>query len=79
MDKDFFAVIKPMQEACAEVSKIKESNRGKPQYDHLATVAESIEVIGWFSVDGKPHKQIEDGMGSAQYWGNRILKNYKTE
>jgi adenylyl cyclase-associated protein len=79
MDNDFFTVIKPMQEACGEVGSIKEANRGKPTYDHLSTVAESIEVIGWFGSEAKPHKQIEEGVGSAQYWGNRILKKYKTE
>ena len=42
MDNTFFAIIKPMQEACAEVGKVKEANRGKPEYDHLSTVAESI-------------------------------------
>lgn len=68
-----------MQDACAKVASVKEANRGKPEYDHLSTVAESIEVIGWFGTEAKPHKQIEDGMGSAQYWGNRILKQYKTE
>jgi len=68
-----------MQDACIDAGKVKEASRGKPEYDHLSTVAESIEVIGWFSADAKPHKQIEDGISSAQYWGNRILKKYKAE
>jgi len=79
MDDSFFAVIKPMQEACANVTAVKDASRAKPEYEHLNMVSQSIEVIGWFGADAKPHKQIEDGMGSAQYWGNRILKKFKTE
>ena len=74
---DFFEAIKPMQEACGEVNSIKEANRGGAVYNQLATVAESIEVIGWFGAEAKPHKQVEEALGSAQYWGNRVLKEFK--
>lgn len=66
-----------MQEACKEVADVKEKNRGGPTYNQLATVAESIEVIGWFGTEAKPHKQVEEALGSAQYWGNRVLKEFK--
>lgn len=66
-----------MQEACKEVADVKEKNRGGAVYNQLATVAESIEVIGWFGADAKPHKQVEEALGSAQYWGNRVAKEFK--
>ena len=74
---EFFEAIKPMQDACQDVNKVKEANRGGAVYNQLSTVAESIEVIGWFAAESKPHKQVEEALGSAQYWGNRVLKEFK--
>jgi len=25
----------------------------------------------------KPHKHVEESLGSAQYWGNRVLKEFR--
>lgn len=59
------------------VSDIRDSNRGGPLFNHLSAVSESIGVLAWVTVDPKPHKHVEESLGSAQYWGNRVLKEYK--
>jgi adenylyl cyclase-associated protein len=70
-------LLKPLQESISAVTDIRDANRGKPTFNHLSTVSESISVLAWVTVEPKPHKHVEESLGSAQYWGNRILKEYK--
>ncbi len=73
----FLELVKPLQEAMSAVSDIRDANRGSPTFNNLSTVSESIAVLAWVTVDPKPHKHVEESLGSAQYWGNRVLKEYK--
>ncbi|PSS25847.1 hypothetical protein M430DRAFT_16556 [Amorphotheca resinae ATCC 22711] len=73
----FMELLKPLQESISAVSDIRDANRGSPFFNHLSTVSESIGVLAWVTVDTKPHKHVEESLGSAQYWGNRVLKEYK--
>jgi adenylyl cyclase-associated protein len=73
----FMELLKPLQESISAVTDIRDASRGKPAFNHLSTVSESISVLAWVTVDPKPHKHVEESLGSAQYWGNRILKEYK--
>ena len=59
------------------VSDIREANRTSPFSNHLTTVSEGIAVLGWITIDPKPAAYIGDMMGSAQYYGNRVIKEYK--
>lgn len=70
-------LLKPLQESISAVTDIRDANRGKPTFNHLSTVSESISVLAWVTVEPKPHKHVEESVGSAQYWGNRILREYK--
>jgi adenylyl cyclase-associated protein len=73
----FMELLKPLQESISAVSDIRDANRGSPVFNHLSAVSESIGVLAWVTVDPKPHKHVEESLGSAQYWGNRVLKEYK--
>ena len=73
----FMQLLKPLQESITSVSDIRDANRGSPFFNHLSAVSESIGVLAWVTVDPKPHKHVEESLGSAQYWGNRVLKDYK--
>ncbi|KAK9414037.1 putative Adenylyl cyclase-associated protein [Seiridium unicorne] len=70
-------LLKPINEALMAVGEIKESNRGSPVFSQLSAVAEGIMVLAWVTVDMRPYKHVEDSLGSAQFFGNRVLKEYK--
>ncbi len=59
------------------VSDIREANRPSPLFHHLTTVSEGIAVLGWITIDPKPAAFIADMLGSAQFYGNRVIKEYK--
>ncbi|TAQ85570.1 hypothetical protein B7494_g6111 [Chlorociboria aeruginascens] len=73
----FMELLKPLQESISAVSDIRDANRGKPLFNHLSAVSESIGVLAWVTVEPKPQKHVEESLGSAQYWGNRVLKDFK--
>ncbi|KAK2067777.1 hypothetical protein P8C59_001486 [Phyllachora maydis] len=73
----FQDLLKPINNALVAVTEIKESNRGCPVFSQLSTVAEGIMVLAWITVDTRPYKHIEECLGSAQFFGNRVLKEFK--
>ena len=70
-------LLKPLQDSITAVNDLRDANRGSPVFNHLSAVSESIGVLAWVTIDTKPHKHVEDMAGSAQYWGNRVLKEFK--
>lgn len=70
-------LLKPINEALMAVGSIKESNRGSPVFSQLSAVAEGIMVLAWVTVDNRPYKHVEESLGSAQFFGNRVLKEQK--
>lgn len=73
----FAELLAPLQKGIQSVSDIRDANRGKPTFNQLSAVSESIGVLAWITMEPKPYKHVEDSLGSAQYWGNRVLKEYK--
>ena len=59
------------------VNDIREGNRASPQFTHLTTVSEGIAVLGWITIDPKPAEYVSEVLSSAQFYGNRIIKEYK--
>jgi adenylyl cyclase-associated protein len=76
-DPAYMELLKPLQEEIAAVNEIRDKNRGKAQFNHLSAVAEGIPVIAWITIDTKAYKHVDESLGSAQYWGNRVLKEFK--
>ncbi|POS79748.1 hypothetical protein DHEL01_v201879 [Diaporthe helianthi] len=70
-------LLRPINESLMAVMNIKESNRGCPVSNELSAVAEGIMVLAWVTDEGKPHKHVENTLGSAQYYGNRVIKDNK--
>lgn len=70
-------LLKPINESLVAVTNIKESNRGSPVFSNLSAVAEGIMVLAWVTVDAKPWKHVEASLGSAEFFGNRVLKEQK--
>ena len=73
----FMKLLTPLQDSITSVNDIRDANRGSPVFNHLSAVSESISVLAWVTVEPKPHSHVEDCLGSAQYWGNRVLKEFK--
>ncbi|ROT39438.1 adenylyl cyclase-associated protein [Sodiomyces alkalinus F11] len=70
-------ILKPINEALVSVTNIKEANRGSPVFAQLCAVAEGIMVLAWVTVDNRPWKHVEESLASAQFFGNRVLKEQK--
>lgn len=70
-------LLKPINESLMAATNIKESNRGAPVFNHLSAVSEGIMVLAWVTVDNRPWKHVEESLGSAQFFGNRVLKEFK--
>lgn len=71
------ALLKPINESLMAVVDIKESNRGSAVSNQLSAVADGIMMLAWVTDEGKPHKHVENTLGSAQYYGHRVIKDNK--
>ena len=58
------------------MDEIREANRASPLFQHLSAVSEGIVALGWI-VEPRPADFIGDILGGAQYYGNKVLKDYK--
>ncbi|CAK7565479.1 MAG: suppressor of rasval19 [Sporothrix epigloea] len=70
-------LLKPINEALMAASAIKDANRGTPDFNQLSAVSEGIMVLAWVTMASRPSKQVEESLGAAQFFGNRVLKEYK--
>ena len=70
-------LLKPINEALMAASAIKDANRGSPDFNQLSAVSEGIMVLAWVTVASRPSKQVEESLGAAQFFGNRVLKEFK--
>lgn len=71
------ALLKPINESLMTVVNIKEMNRGADVSNQLSAVADGIMMLAWVTDEAKPHKHVENTLGSAQYYGNRVIKDFK--
>ncbi|KAF4446465.1 hypothetical protein F53441_9869 [Fusarium austroafricanum] len=71
------SLIKPINEALMAVTELKDSNRPSPMYTQLSTVSDGIMVLAWVTIDTRPYKHVDECLGSAQFFGNRVLKEQK--
>lgn len=70
-------LLKPINESLMAVGNIKESNRGSPDSNELSAIAEGIFMLAWVTDEAKPHKHVDNTLGAAQYYGNRVIKDNK--
>ena len=73
----FQNLLKPINDALMAVSEIREANRADPMYTNLSAVADGIMVLAWVTIDNRPYKHVEECLGSAQFFGNRVQKEQK--
>lgn len=57
--------------------EIKDANRHDANSNHLSAVADGVMLLGWIAVTNRPFKHVDESLGSAQFFGNKVLKEYK--
>lgn len=70
-------ILKPINDALIAVTELKDSNRPDPMYTQLSAVADGIMMLAWITFDSRPYKHVENSLSSAQFFGNRVLKEQK--
>ena len=58
------------------MDELREANRPSPLFAHLSAISEGIVALGWI-VESRPADFVTDTLGGAQFYGNRVLKEYK--
>ncbi|KAG6016940.1 hypothetical protein E4U43_002683 [Claviceps pusilla] len=70
-------ILKPINDALMAVTELKDSNRQDPMFTQLSAVADGIMMLAWITLDSRPYKHVESSLSSAQFFGNRVLKEQK--
>ncbi|KMU74978.1 adenylyl cyclase-associated protein 2 [Coccidioides immitis RMSCC 3703] len=65
-----------LQRASDEINNIRDSNRPSPLFNHLSAVSEGVMSMGWF-FESRPAEFVTEILGGAQFYGNRVLTEYK--
>ncbi|TKY90481.1 hypothetical protein EX895_000479 [Sporisorium graminicola] len=74
----FADLLKPLQAVLTQVIETRDKNRGdKQHFNHLSTVSEGIPAVGWVAVEPKPGPYIGEMKDSAQFYANRVIKDFK--
>ena len=71
-------LIKPTAALIGQVQEFREKNRAKRAIgDHLAALSEGIPALGWVVVAQKPVPHVTSAKESAEFYTNRVLKEFK--
>lgn len=70
-------ILKPINDSLMAVTELKEANRSDAMYTQLSAVADGIMVLAWVTVNHRPFTHVEEFLGSAQFFGNRVIKEFK--
>ena len=73
----YMEILKELQSMIGIVNDIRVANRGSNLFNHLTTVSEGIAMLGWITIDPKPEEFVMETLSSAQFYGNRVLKEYR--
>ncbi|XP_047144951.1 adenylyl cyclase-associated protein isoform X1 [Hydra vulgaris] len=74
---DFEALLKPLSEAISKVQDFREKNRSSKQFNHLSAISEGLPFLGWVGVAPKPVLYIQQMEESAQFYTNKLLKDFR--
>jgi adenylyl cyclase-associated protein len=60
-----------------DIQNFREKNRKSQLFNHLSAISESIGALGWLAIQPAPTPYIKEMSDSAQFYTNRVLKDYK--
>ncbi|EDO16253.1 hypothetical protein Kpol_505p30 [Vanderwaltozyma polyspora DSM 70294] len=72
----FTNALRPINEAVMKINDLKDSNRQSKFYPHLNSISEGIPVLSWMVLP-TPFSYVSDIKDAAQFWTNRVLKDFK--
>ncbi|CCF60292.1 hypothetical protein KAFR_0J02280 [Kazachstania africana CBS 2517] len=76
-NSDLFAkILIPINESIMKINDLKDANRQSKFFGYFNSIAEGAPLISWFAVD-TPLSVISDFKDAAQFWTNRVLKEFK--
>ncbi|XP_072042406.1 adenylyl cyclase-associated protein 1-like isoform X2 [Amphiura filiformis] len=72
------SLLKPTSDQISAVQEVRDKNRGdKEHFNHLTAISEGIPALGWVTVPARPGGYIKEMSNTAQFYTNRVLKEYK--
>ncbi len=74
---DIQPVIKPLSEAIAAVSTFQSKSRDIKQKNNVYGVGEGIGIFSWVVVEPAPAPFAAEMVGSAKFYTNKILQEFK--
>lgn len=60
-----------------EIATFREKNRKSEFFNHLSAISESAGALGWIAVQPAPCPYVKEMSDAAQFYTNRVLKDYK--
>ncbi|KAK6346818.1 hypothetical protein TWF696_006926 [Orbilia brochopaga] len=73
----YLNLIKDMQAQMSSVYEHREANRASPYFNALSTVSEAVPALAWVTLDTKPAEFVAEMANAGQFYGNRVIKEYK--
>lgn len=70
-------LMKPMADKIALIQNYRESKRTSDLFNHLSAISESIPALAWVQVSPTPGPHIKEMSDAAQFYTNRVLKDWK--
>lgn len=68
--------LRPINENIIKLGQLKESNGQSKYFAYLSALSEGAPLFSWVAVD-TPVSMVTDFKDAAQFWTNRILKEYR--
>lgn len=75
-DLSLATALEPINAQIMAISLVKDANRRSDFFNHLNTMADGSPVLGWI-VTETPVSFIGEYKDSAQFWANRVMKDFK--
>ena len=76
-DKTIQTAIGAQSTEIGNITEFTSKNRKSAQFNHLSTISEGIPALGWILVAPTPAPHIKEMVDSAQFYSNRVLKDFK--
>ncbi|CAF0938080.1 unnamed protein product [Adineta ricciae] len=76
-DHQLVDAVKPQSSEIEAITAFTNKNRKSPLFNHLSAISEGIPALGWILVSPTPGPHIKDMSDAAQFYSNRVLKEFK--
>eukprot|EP01096_Ripella_sp_DP13-Kostka_P004320 TRINITY_DN1649_c0_g1_i1.p2 TRINITY_DN1649_c0_g1~~TRINITY_DN1649_c0_g1_i1.p2 ORF type:complete len:535 (+),score=301.20 TRINITY_DN1649_c0_g1_i1:122-1606(+) len=64
-------------EPLSKTVETREKARGDAQWNHLSAVSEAVPILGWVTVEPTPGPYAAQFQGNAEFYTNKLLREYK--